>query len=188
MIDIEKKNMGFDVRDIQEVSRNKVDQTESKAIQNPYAEAYMKDKKRVVLKDGVTDIVRTIKKKRGFNSDNDTVKFLCDLEKELTQKQMLKEFAKCPDCGVSMSIDHVKKIHQHVDKDSGCYGCLERGHKIGWGEEERKAIADAMLEREKAKKVQMEQSDQTDAKDEDEIKEIPKPILVEYTAEQRAML
>ena len=166
----EKKNMGFDVKDIVEINRNKVDRIESKAIQNPYAEAYMKDKKRVVLKDGVTDIVRNIKRKRNFNSDNETIKFLCDLENELTKKQMLKEFAKCPDCGVSMSIDHVKKIHRHVDKNVECYGCLERGHKIESGTNEEKVVESAKDK----KRLKDEQSGQTDTKDEqiDEIKEI----------------
>ena len=191
----EKIDMGFDVRKVPETPKSKSNQNrdiDQNKIQNPYAKKYMEDKKTLVVKENIVGMLTNVKRKRNFESTNETIKFLCDLEKELTKKQMLKEFAKCPDCGASMSIDHVKKIHQHVDKNVECYGCLERGHKIGWGEEERKAIANAMLEREKAKKVQTEQSDQTDANDEDEInderKEIPKPILVEYTAKQRAML
>lgn len=161
----EKKNMGFDVRDISEVlerPERKSNKIESKAIQNPYAKKYMEDKKTLVVKENIVGMLTNVKRKRNFDSTNETIKFLCDLEKELTQKQMLVEFAKCPDCGASMSIDHVKKIHQHVDKDSGCYGCLERGHKIESSIDKEKVVENANDK----KRLKDEQSEQIDTKDE----------------------
>lgn len=130
MIDIEKLDRKLDIRKISETHSDTTESKDDNKIKNPYAEKYMKDKKRVVLKDGVTDNIRNIKRKRNFASDNDTVKFLCDLESELSRKRMIQEFAKCPDCGQTMSIDHIRKVHQHVDKNAECYGCLERSYKI----------------------------------------------------------
>lgn len=180
MTDQEKIDMGFDVRNVPEKNRNKVDRIESKAIQNPYAKKYMEDKKTLVVKENIVGMLTHVKNKRKLGSTNETIKFLCDLEKDVSKLDMIKEIAKCQDCGAEMSVEHAKKVHQHVDGNVECFGCLQPEHRFSLNKNAIVKLADKI-------RAKDEQSGQTETSDDDE-KEMPRSILVEYTAEQRAML
>lgn len=136
------------------------------SIQNLYAKKYMEDKKRVVLKDNVKDAFNNIKKKRKLTSDNDTIKFLCDLEKKLTDVHMIKEFAVCEDCGALMPAEHAKKVHNHVDKNSECFGCLQTEHRFNLNKSVVLEYADKIRKQSGQTDIKDEKSEQTDTKDE----------------------
>ena len=157
-----KEDLPFDYRNIPETKPRKI---ESKKVQNPYAEKYMENKKRIVIQESVRSALVNIKDKRRFNSDNETVKFLLDLERELTKMNMIKEFSKCPDCGTKMSAEHIKKVHNHVDSNVECFGCMQKSYKVMLNEEDHQKIAKALTEQ---KKKQTEQNEQKDEKIEDD--------------------
>lgn len=154
-----KDDLPFDYRNIPETKPRKI---ESKNIQNPYAEKYMENKKRIVIQENIREALSNIKDKRRFGSDNETVKFLLDLERELTKMNMIKEFAKCPDCGAKMSAEHIKKVHNHIDSNFECFGCLQKNYEITLTEEDAKMVAKMQKEQEK------EQNEQTDASEQED--------------------
>lgn len=149
----EKKEFGFDVREIPKITNESIDQ------QKNYSKKYMKDKTRPVIKENVLEALTNIKNKRGLVSTNDTIKFLCDIEKKLTDLNMIQEIAKCPDCGATMSAEHTQKVHSHVDKNSECFGCLEKGYTIKLGQKIDKEVLPG------TKEAKIERNEQTDTSD-----------------------
>jgi hypothetical protein len=160
-----KDDLPFEYRKIPETKSRK---TESKKIQNPYAEKYMEDKKRVVIKESISQRLRQVKNKRRLNSDNETINFLLNLEKDLSKMNMIKEFAKCPDCGAKMSAEHIKKVHNHVDSNFECFGCLQKDYEITLTEEDAKTVAKMQEEQKKEQEEQNEQTDTSEQEDNDE--------------------
>jgi len=122
-------------------------QIESKNIQNPYAEKYMEDKKRIVVQENIRKVLNSIKTRRSFSSDNETLKFLCKLESDCSKKHMIKEISKCPDCPTTMSAEHIGKLHNHVDGNAHCFGCLQRDYQIAMTEEDHEAIVEMLAKR-----------------------------------------
>lgn len=99
-------------------------------VKNEYAKAYMKDKSITVIKDQVKDMLYLIKTRRKLNSISDTIKYLCDVEKDLLKNNMIHDYSVCEDCDEKSDVDNAGKYHNEVDKNANCFGCFRQKHKI----------------------------------------------------------
>lgn len=102
-------------------------------IQNPYAKKYMKDKYRIVIKDDVTEKVRQVKSKRGFTSDNETIRYLCDLETKVDPA--LRIVHRCKTCNeeiinIPQDINVNKFVHNDLCKTASCKGHIHTKSEI----------------------------------------------------------
>lgn len=100
-------------------------------VKNEYAKAYMEDKARIVVKENVRGKLTAIKTGRKFNSDNDTINYLCNIEKLMRESNWIYDKAKCEDCDVETDAIHVGKYHNSVDKNSECFGCFQPKFDVG---------------------------------------------------------
>lgn len=100
-------------------------------VKNEYAKAYMEDKARIVVKENVRGKLTAIKTGRKFNSDNDTINYLCNIEKLMRESNWIYDKAKCEDCDVETDAIHVGKYHNSVDKNSECFGCFQPKFGVG---------------------------------------------------------
>lgn len=101
-------------------------------VKNEYAKAYMEDKARIVVKENVRGKLTAIKTGRKFGSDNDTINYLCNIERLMRESNWIHDKAKCEECYVEMDgTSYVGKYHHSVDKNSECFGCFRPKFNVG---------------------------------------------------------
>lgn len=153
-----KDDLPFEYKEIPPVTPVTKKQSESSL------KKYMANKIRPVIQEDIMRLVDHVKNKRRFQSTNETLKFLCKLESECSKMHMIHEISKCPDCPTTMSAEHIGKLHNHVDGNVPCFGCLQRDYQIAMTEEDHEAVAKIIKKlNDKTNESNDENSEQTDA-------------------------
>lgn len=90
-------------------------------------------RKFINVKEDVWELLDSIDTNRNFNSKNETVKYLLDIEKDLRKRDGIVEYKACKKCGVPIDIklDSYNGItHQHINSKSNCFGCITTKYRV----------------------------------------------------------
>lgn len=116
---------------------------------------YQKRYRAKILNIGISrtlaERLRGIRHYTTFMSDNQTLKYLLDIEKNLIEKKILEIYKSCEHCGkeIEVKLDSYKGIiHRQIDEKSNCPGCITTNYKIKIGHEVKEKDE---IEREKIK-------------------------------------
>lgn len=99
-------------------------------VTNEYMKRYMEDKTRIIVKDNVKNMFNRVKNRRNLNSDSETLKYLCDIEKKVSESALIEDYAVCEVCDKEQTIDYIGKYHNEVDKNSDCFGCFHAKFRV----------------------------------------------------------
>lgn len=111
-------------------------------VTNEYMKRYMEDKTRIIVKDNVKDMFNSIKNRRNLNSDSETLKYLCDIEKKVCESELIEDLAICEDCDEVKTLDYIGKYHNEVDKNSNCFGRFQAKFRIKTGLRTKNELSD----------------------------------------------